>query len=279
MQHRDGRFQGTAGHSIYYQYWTPEDAPKAVVLLVHGAGEHSSRYRHVAELLTGKGFVVAALDHIGHGQSDGEYGHMEKFQHYLDTVEIFRRQVSWDFDKVPMFLLGHSMGGLISALYLLEYQDEFLGAALSGAAIKTDIEPGKGQLLSIKLLSKTTPGLGVLQLDSEGVSRDPAVVAAYNEDPLVHHGKMSARFVSELFNGMNTIQAEAHKITLPLLVMHGEADSMTAAEGSKLLNSKVRSEDKTLKLYPKLYHEIFNEPEQEEVLGDLLAWLEQRLPS
>ncbi|QFU77681.1 alpha/beta hydrolase [Halioglobus maricola] len=279
MQHRDGRFQGAAGHSIYYQYWTPEDPPKAVVLLVHGAGEHSNRYRHVAELLTGKGFAVAALDHIGHGQSDGEYGHMEKFQHYLDTLEIFRRQVSWDFDKVPMFLLGHSMGGLISALYLLEYQDEFLGAALSGPAIKTDIEPGKGQLLSIKLLSKTTPSLGVLQLDSEGVSRDPAVVAAYNDDPLVHHGKMSARFVSELFNGMNTIQAEAHKITLPLLLMHGEADSMTSAEGSKHLNGKVRSEDKTLKLYPKLYHEIFNEPEQDEVLGDLLAWLEQRLPS
>ncbi|KZX55934.1 hydrolase [Halioglobus sp. HI00S01] len=277
MQQRDGRFQGAAGHTIYYQYWTPEEPPRAVVLLVHGSGEHSNRYVHVAEFLTARGFAVAAIDHIGHGKSDGQYGHMEKFQHYLDTLEIFHRQVSWDFDKVPMFLFGHSMGGLISALYLLDFQDEFAGAALSGPAIKPDLEPSKGQLLSIKLLSKTTPSLGVLQLDAAGVSRDPAVVKAYNEDPLVFHGKMSARYVAELFGAMTRIQAEANKITLPLLMMHGEADTLTSPEGTRMLNGRIRSEDKTVKLYPELYHEILNEPEQGEVLEDLVSWLQARL--
>lgn len=277
MQQRDGSFQGAGNHSVYYQYWTPDEVPRGVILLVHGAGEHSSRYRHFAEYFCGAGMVVAGLDHIGHGKSDGTYGHMESFDDHLQTLELFRLRTREEFPDLPMILLGHSMGGLISACFLLQYQSHFAGCALSGAAIKTDLEPGFIQTWLIRLLSKLAPRLGVLQLDAAGVSRDPAVVKEYSEDPLVNHGKMSARFVSELFYAMHLVQDQARQIELPLLVMHGEGDTMTAPSGSQFLYDNVGSQDKTLKIYPALYHEIFNEPEREQVFADLLAWIEERL--
>ena len=277
MHQRDGKFEGAAGHTVYYQYWTPTQPPKAVVLLVHGAGEHSDRYSELAAYLCAHNYAVAGLDHIGHGKSEGTYGHMESFDHHLETLEIFLRQVREEFPNLPMILLGHSMGGLISSCFLLRHQQEFVGCALSGPAIKTDLEPGFLQMAVIRLLTKIAPGLGVLQLDAAGVSRDPEVVKAYTEDPLVNHGKMSAGFVSGLFKGMEEIQARASEITLPLLVMHGEQDSMASPNGARFLYENVSSEDKKLLLYPELYHEILNEPEKDQVMGDLLGWMDERV--
>ena len=277
MKNENGKFDGAASHSVYYQYWIPDQDIRAVVLLVHGAGEHSDRYIEVAERFCAAGYAVAALDHIGHGRSDGQYGHMDSFDHHLETLELFRQQVAERFPDLPMMLIGHSMGGLISTCYLLRHQQRFVACALSGPAIKSDLEPGFLQLATIRLLSWLVPRLGVLQLDAEGVSRDPAVVKAYIEDPLVNHGKMSAGFVSELFKAMNEVQERAAEITLPLLVMHGEKDSMASPAGARFLYEAVSSADKQLKLYPELYHEILNEPERDQVIGDLLAWCEQRV--
>ena len=148
---------------------------------------------------------------------------------------------------------------------------------LSGPAIKTPIEPPRIQMLMIRLLSALVPTLGVLQLDASGVSRDPAEVEKYVSDPLVHHGKMTARKVAELFRGMHRIQAEAKRITLPLLILHGGEDAMTTPEGSRFLHDAVGSKDKTLTIYPGLYHEIFNEPEREEIFRDLAAWCDRRV--
>ncbi len=277
MQHREGHFNGPAGLSIYYQYWQPEQAPRAVLLVVHGAGEHSARYRALAEYFCAHGFMVAALDHIGHGRSDGIPGYIGRFSDYLQTLDQFRQQVEADAPGLPLILLGHSMGGLISAAYLLEHQRGITACALSGPAIMTELTPSPIQVMIIRLMAKLLPKAGVMQLDAAGVSRDPAVVKDYMEDPLVHHGKLSARFVSELFATMQAVQAEVAGITLPLLVMHGEADAMTAPAGAKFLVEHAGSSDKTLKLYPGLYHEIFNEPEREQVLNDLLEWCEARL--
>lgn len=275
--HRDGCFRGPDGFSIYYQYWLPASRPRAIVLVAHGAGEHSSRYAALADFFTARGYLVAALDHPGHGKSDGSYGHIDRFSQYQRALATFREQLNSDFPGLPVILLGHSMGGLISACHLLDHQHDFIACALSGPAIRSDLQPGVVQIITLRLLSVLLPRVGAMQLDANGVSRDPKVVEAYRDDPLVNHGKYSARFVAELFSAMERLQRGAQRITLPLLLMHGEADSMTAPAGSQWLYEAVGSEEKTLKLYPGLYHEIFNEPEREQVLEDLSTWCDARL--
>ncbi len=276
--HAEGKFSGARGLSIYYQYWIPQLTPKALLLLVHGAGEHSARYRRLAGFFNERGYAVVALDHPGHGKSEGRYGHIDRLEDLVTTLGIFKDRVKADFPGLPQILVGHSMGGLISGLYLLENQQAFAGCVLSGPAVKTDIKPPYLQLLLIRCLSVVAPYAGALQLDAAGVSRDPQVVADYLSDPLVNHGKMTVRMVAELFKGMHRIQADAGAITLPLLLLHGEADAMAAPEGSRFLYEHVGSVDKTLKIYPGLYHEIFNEPEHPAVFAEVLAWCERRLP-
>ena len=279
MQHREGTFTGAGGASIYFQAWLPEQAPRAILLVVHGAAEHSGRYQRLAGHFVAHGYAVAALDLPGHGRSDGTPGYVRRFKDYVDTLDSFQCKLTEGFPLLPQILLGHSMGGLISAIYLLQNQAAFAGCVLSGAAIKTELEPPLLQLLLIRLFSLFLPKLGVLQLDASGVSRDPAEVEAYVNDPLVYTGKLSARKVSELFKAMAGIQANAAGISLPMLILHGEADTLAAPEGSRFLNEQIGSADKTLKIYPGLYHEIFNEPEREEVFTDILHWLDARLPA
>ena len=248
MKHRDGRFTGAQGHSIYYQYWEPELPPRAVLLVAHGAGEHSSRYLQLAQFFTGHHYAVAALDLNGHGNSEGIPGHVNDLEDYLFELGVLHQQVTEHFVGVPVFLLGHSMGGLIGSLYLLQHQTRFQGAILSGPAIMTSQQPPLVQVFAIRLLAVLAPRLGVLQLDASGVSRDPQVVKKYVEDPQVLHGKMSARMVRELFAGMNTVQAEAAEITLPILLLHGGEDVMTSPQGSRFLCDHVGSVDKTDRL-------------------------------
>jgi len=279
MKHSDSRFTGTHNRSIYFQCWEPEVALRAVLLLAHGAGEHSGRYRHVAQFFTGYGYAVAALDHSGHGNSDGTPGYVDTFDDYVADLALFHRQISNRFPGVPMFLVGHSMGGLIASLYLLRGQTDFVGGILSGPAITTDLAPGKLQWWLLRILAVLAPRLGILKLNPDGVSRDPVVVKEYVGDPLVFHGKMSARMVRELFAGMNAIQRAAVGISLPMLVLHGGADVMTSPEGSRFLYDHIRSSDKTLQVYPGLYHEIFNEPERAEVLARVLDWCDNHLAS
>ena len=277
MKHSDDRFTGVGGHSIYYQCWEPEAHPSAVLLVAHGAGEHSARYLPLAEFFTGSNYAVAAMDHCGHGYSEGRPGFVDAFGDYLADFGIFHQRVVARFQRVPIFLLGHSMGGLIATNYLLQHQGEFAGAITSGAAIKTDLEPGPVQMALLKLLAVLAPRLGMLKLDASGVSRDPGVVQDYVADPLVYHGKMSARMLRELFVGMNTIQLQAAAITLPMLILHGGADAMTAPEGSRYLHQHISASDKTLSIYPGLFHEIFNEPERVEILTQVLDWCETHL--
>lgn len=279
MKHGDGRFNGSGGRSIYFQWWQPEVTTRGLILLAHGAGEHSARYQNLAQFFVGHNYSVAALDHTGHGNSDGVPGYVASFEDYLHDLAIFHRHMAERFAGVPMIFLGHSMGGLIGCNYLLRHQNEFAGAILSGSAIKTDLEPGAVQMTLLRLLALLAPRLGMLKLNAEGVSRDPDVVSDYLTDPLVFQGKMSARMLRELFVGMHAVQAEAASITLPILILHGGADSMTSPEGSRFLHKHIGSGDKTLKIYPGLYHEIFNEPERIQVLDDVLAWCDGRFPA
>lgn len=266
-----------AGAKLHWQVWLPASAPSAGVVLAHGYAEHLGRYEHVAAYLTAQGIAVFALDHWGHGQSEGVPGFVPRFSAFTDGMEELLAAVEAAHPRLPLFLLGHSMGGLIAALHLATHQSHYVGAVLSGPLIIPTEAPSRLMQWISRLLSRIAPKLGVLALDATGVSRDPAVVAAYLADPLVYNGKVSARLAAEMFDAMARARAAAPGIVLPVLLLHGSEDRLTAPEGSRYLAAHLGSVDKTLKIYPGLYHEIFNEPEQAEVLGDVSAWVDAHL--
>ena len=267
-----------AGATLHWYRWLPKDEPRAIILLVHGYAEHLGRYDHVAAALNAQGFGVYALDHWGHGKSDGLPGFVPAFSAFTDGVEVLLNAVEEAHPGIPLFLIGHSMGGLIATLHLITHQSHYAGAILSGPAIMAAQEPSRFMIWISRLLSRIAPRMGVMQFDANGVSRDPQVVAAYRADPLVYGGKMSARLAREMFEAMAVARAGAGAITLPMLLLHGQEDSATAPQGSEYLHAHLGSKDNTLRLYPGLYHEVFNEPEQREVLGDVTHWLEAHLP-
>lgn len=270
----------TEGHldkGIFYRHWRAQLPVKAVILLAHGLGEHSGRYQAFAEYFLARGVSVVAPDHLGHGASPGDRTHLNTFDDYLRPLDELRELIGQWYPACPCFLVGHSLGGLIVARYLLDHQQSFAGAALSGAALQAADPPSAFAMFLARLFSRFAPKMGMLKLDASQISRDPQVVQDYLDDPLVHKGKASARLVVEIFQNMERVERERQKITLPILVMHGEADAMTTSEGSELFFGGVGSPDKVLKIYKGLYHEIFNEPERLEVMGDLAAWLEGRI--
>lgn len=263
-----------AGAALHVTRWLPAGSPKAVVLLAHGYAEHAGRYGHVAKRLTDAGYAVYAVDHWGHGRSDGEGGFVPRFSAFLDGMNELLTLVEVNHPATPRLLLGHSMGGLIATLFLIERQDAFAAAALSGPAIVPAEPPSRFTIWLSSLLSRFFPRLGVIALDANGVSRDAAVVDAYKADPLVYDGKIGARLGREMMDAMAVAQADAPKIRLPLLIQHGGSDRLTAPAGSQYLFDHVASKDKRLEIYPGLFHEIYNEPEREAVLDDLVGWFD-----
>lgn len=263
-----------AGASLHVTHWLPEGRPKAVVLLAHGYAEHAGRYIHVARRLNDAGYAVYAVDHWGHGNSDGEAGFVPRFSAFLDGMTELLTLVEINHADTPRLLLGHSMGGLIATLFLIGHQQAFVAAALSGPAIVPAEPPSRFTVWISRFLSRFFPRLGVLSLDANGVSRDPAVVAAYRADPLVYTGKIGARLGKEFMDAMAVAQADASKIRLPILIQHGEKDSLAAPAGSRYLFENIASVDKDLKIYPGLFHEIYNEPERDAVLDDLIGWFD-----
>ena len=264
-------------NGIYHRHWpVTKGETKAAVLLVHGLGEHCERYTALAEAFNEAGYAVASIDLPGHGQSSGQRGHIDNFADFEKAALALYTQIQqWHPDK-PIYLLGHSMGGLISAHMLIEHQNLFQGALLSGAAIQSPQQPPAWQIGIMKLVAKVAPKAGMLLLDASAVSRDPAVVETYMNDPLVNKGKLSAKLLVEMFGTMADTKQHADAIKLPIRIMHGSADVMTAAAGSEWLYQHVASADKELKIYEGLYHEIFNEPEQLEIYQEMVAWLDAR---
>jgi alpha-beta hydrolase superfamily lysophospholipase len=277
MRHQEGFFTGIRGADIYYQCWLPEGEPRSVLLIVHGLAEHSGRYMNVVNHFVPLGYAVYGIDHLGHGKSDGTRVYVKGFNDYIDTLSVYVDMVrKWQPGK-PSFLLGHSMGALIGAIFLLDHQAELAGAILSGPSVKVPSNTSPITISMIKLLSTLLPRVGLLQLEAEGVSRDPAVVQAYVSDPLVHTRKTTARLTHEALKAMQRITAEASTITLPVLIVQGSADRLVDPDGARMLYGAVSSADKTIEIYDGLYHEVFNEPEHDQVLSDVEAWLEARL--
>ena len=273
MKHIEGNFKGVRNINVYYQAWLPKENIKAVLLIVHGLGEHSGRYMNVVDHFVPLGYAVYGLDHIGHGKSEGAREMVERFDDFTDTLAIFNNMVKQWQAGAPIFILGHSMGGLISSYYLLDHQADFNGAIISGPAVKVGEGISQATITMGKILSKIAPKMGILALDVNAISKDPDVVKAYVNDPLVFHGKTPARLAAEMLSAMLRVTTEARKITLPIILVHGSKDALADPAGSQMLYDEVSSKEKTLKIYDGLYHEVFNEPERDQVLKDVEDWL------
>jgi alpha-beta hydrolase superfamily lysophospholipase len=264
---------------IYWRGWLPERAPhaRASVVIAHGAGEHSGRYDAVATLLVAAGYAVYALDHQGHGRSAGPRGLIRRMDGALVDVYTLVAGATQKQGGRPPFLLGHSMGGTIATAYALRWPETLAGLVLSSPLVSLpEVNAPLGVLL--RLLSVLAPRLAVSKVDASRISRDPAQVEIYENDPLVLHKGLPARTVAELAKVIRTFPKQAAELELPLLIMSAGADLIVAPAGAEMLYERASSKDKTLKVYPDLYHEIFNEtePDRSLVIADLIDWLDAR---
>ena len=277
MKHKEGKFEGYKGLKLYYQCWLPEGKPKAVLLVAHGLAEHSGRYKNLVDYFVPKGYTVYALDHRGHGKSEGARSYVDNFNDYLTDLKTFFDIVRKENKNSKIFLFGHSLGGTIATAYAVERQEDLAGLILSGSSLVPSTSVSPALLAIAGVVSALLPKMGVTLLDASGISRDKSVVDAYVNDPLVFRGKIPARTGAELARMWKQLPEQMPKIKLPILIMHGFADPLTDPRGSKLLYEQVGSEDKTLRLYDNCYHEICNEPEREQVFIDMESWLTKRI--
>ena len=270
-------FEGVGAVRIVYDVWTPDVTPRAVVILSHGFGEHARRYDHVSARFGREGLVTYALDHRGHGRSGGKRVLVKDISEYTGDFDTLVGIATQEHPGVTRIVLGHSMGGGIVFAYGVEHPDDYDLMVLSGPAVaaQTAVSPLLAWLA--KAIGAIAPGLPVQQLDAGAISRDPAVVNAYNTDLLVHHGKVPAGLARALMLVGETMPQRAASLTAPLLVVHGSDDRLIPVDGSRQLVAAVGSPDVELKVYPGLYHEVFNEPEQDQVLDDVVSWINARL--
>ena len=274
----ESTFNGARGIKLFRRSWLPASpTPGRTIALVHGYAEHSGRYEWVGQQLSAAGYSVYAYDLRGHGRSEGERVRVRSFSQHLNDLAAFLRIVQAESGDEAPFLLGHSMGGGIGALYAATRAPQLRGLILSGPLVyQKGGVPLRILAKVIGLVARVRPGLGLMGLKAATVSRDAAVVAAYDTDPLVYRGKLPAISLVAMARAIAHIQERMEAITVPLLLLHGTADELCDPEGSRQLYATVSSTDKTLKLYEGLAHEVLNEPEKETVLADLRAWLEAR---
>jgi alpha-beta hydrolase superfamily lysophospholipase len=270
-------FDGVGDVRIVYDVWTPDSTPRGVVILAHGLGEHARRYDHVAARFGREGLITFALDHRGHGRSGGKRVLVKDISEYTGDFDTLVGIAATEHPGLTRIVLGHSMGGGIVFAYGVEHPDDYDLMVLSGPAVAAQLAVSPLLRRVAKTMGAIAPGLPLQALDASAVSRDPAVVDAYNTDPLVYHGKIPGGVARTLLLVGETMPQRAPSLTAPLLVVHGSDDRLIPAEGSRLLVDAVGSTDVELKIYPGLYHEVFNEPEQEQVLDDVVGWLNARL--
>lgn len=273
-EHTTGTLTTSDDVNIHHQSWVPAGHPRAVVVIVHGLGEHSGRYTHVADALVTAGYAVNALDHRGHGRSGGRRTFVKGYEEFMGDLDLFRAHVSEQHPGVPIVLLGHSMGGNLVVGYALDHQEGLAGLVLSAPALKVGDEFSSVQLKVFEVMARLVPTVRPQGLDSTAISRDPAVVQAYLDDPYVFNGKITAGLGWALIDAMARFPDRYRELTVPILTLHGSADRLADIEGTRELEIAAVNAPLTAHYYEGLYHEVFNEPEQERVIGDLVAWLE-----
>lgn len=288
---------------FYFQGWEPATQPKAVVCLVHGLGEHSGRYAHVARTLNDAGYVLFGFDLRGHGRSGGRRGHTPSYEVLMDDIGRLLDETATRYPGLPRFLYGHSLGGNLVLNYALrrhltplppapakrggsdaplpsqgggQAAGQLAGIVATSPALRVTKSPPPLQVALARVVNRLYPALQMPNgLALEGLARDPEVIRAYTTDPLVHN-KISVRLALEMLAAGEWALAHAAEFPLPLLLVHGTADLLTSAEATAEFAAKVPAGRCTLKLWEGFYHETHNEPEKAEVLAFMVDWLDQQ---
>jgi len=277
MRHETS-FLKTSDHlTLFTQSWVPDDKPKAIVLIVHGYGEHSTRYTHVADALVKANYAVCTLDHRGHGKSEGLQAYFASLQDAVKDLRTYFETIQRQYPGQKIFVYGHSMGSIISLAFTLQYQKDIAGLIITGTAI-TGEETVPAPLIAIgQFLQRfipTFPLLPALGLDE--LASDLSVGEVYGKDPLVYRGKWRVGMGIGLIVAGRDLQKQIPNLTLPLLIMHGEEDKITPISGSHLVRDKAQSTDKTFKSFPGMRHEIHNDRSSAEVIDTMIQWLNAR---
>ena len=279
MGHATDTFRTADGLTLWRQWWLPDGEPRAVVLLLHGLGEHSGRYEHVAAALVHNGYAVHAVDHRGHGRSEGARAFVRSYDEFMGDVAAFRRLVEAQHPSVPLVVLGHSMGANLAVGHVLDHQEGVAVLALSGAALAPGASLKPVMIKAAKVLGRLVPKLRPDKLDAEAISRDPAVVARYRNDRLVYTGRLSAGVAGALLSAMERFPARYGELRVPILILHGTADALADVNGAHRLEAGAVNAAVTSHYYDGLFHEVFNEPEHDRVIADLVAWLDSLGPA
>jgi len=276
MKHTEFKFKTFDGLQLFGQNWQPENHPKAVICLVHGMGEHSGRYAHVADALTQAGYVLFTFDLRGHGQSEGPRGHTPSYEALMQDISSLLGLANKQFPQLPSFLYGHSLGGNLVLNYILRYQPRLKGVIVTDPWLRLSFEPPASKIILGQMMNKIWPSFSQSSgLDTKALSHDPEVVHAYKNDPLVHD-HISARMFIGIYQAGQWALEHASEFSLPLLLMHGGEDKIISVEAGREFAGKIK-ENCTLKIWDGLYHEIHNEPEKEEVFKFLIDWLDKEV--
>ncbi|MDQ7027546.1 MAG: lysophospholipase [Anaerolineae bacterium] len=275
MQQTTGAFQTPDKLNIFTIQWLPDDTPKAVVIIVHGLGEHIGRYQHVAEALVSAGYAVYGLDHRGHGRSNGKRVQVTSNTHFIDDLKQYFDTIRQEHDKDKIFILGHSMGSVISLQFALKYQNSLAGLIVTGTA--TDVGSTVGPMLqsAANVLHRILPHMPIgAPLPIAHLTNDKAIQEATDNDALNHKGWTPISIAKYIIDTGAMIQDNVQQLVLPILIMHGEDDRITPISGSRIVHERVGSADKTLKTWDNMQHEIMNEIDRDQVIGDIIDWLE-----
>jgi alpha-beta hydrolase superfamily lysophospholipase len=272
MKTYESGWENKDGVKFYLCGWEPNEKPKAVVVLVHGHGEHVGRYTHVAEAFTKAGYALVGFDLRGHGKSGGPRGHAPSYEALMDDIAVFLEQVIRRYPKLPMFIYGHSLGGNLVLNFILRRRPNAVGAIVTAPWLKLAFDPPAAQVSLARIMNKIAPGFTQhSKLDTKALSHDAQVVKAYNNDPLVHD-KISARLYLGMYDSGLLALEHAAEFPIPLLLMHGTADQITSYNASREFAER-GGEKVTWRAWDGLYHEIHNEPQKAEVLKTMTVWM------
>ena len=271
------RVEGAGGLRIFFRSWRPKGRARALIVIVPGFNAHSGYYGWVAQQFVAMGLAVYAVDLRGRGNSDGERFYVKDFDDYVsDAARVVAMAKSRE-PGLPLFLLGHSAGGIVSCLYTLEHQQEMAGLICESFAFQL---PAPDFVLAVfKGMGHLAPHAHILHLKNETFSRDPNVVQALNDDPLVGQETQPSQTMAAMVRADERVKQGFPLITLPVLILHGTLDKNAKPAGSQLFYDTAGSTDKTLKLYEGSFHDLLNDLDKEVVMADIKGWINARVPA